>query len=782
MERAQVKHHEDLTQSATERLLEGSWERRARRASERELLVDAVAAALFVAAAGALVLAAGAFHPHAGEVGFLTGTSALLIAVYALVARIEFPVGAGYVVPTHLILVPMLLVLPPAAVPAAVGVGLALGNAVYWVFGRVPPRRVLSAIPDAWHAVGPALILLIAGSPTIGFDQLPLLAAALAAGCLLDLTCSLVRMRLAGVLPELGLQIRVIALVWTVDACLAPVGFLAAIATRRHGAAVLLVLPLVSLLWLLARDRSQRIEKAHHRLKLAEQERVRLQSAVRRLGDAFAAKLELDGLLEILLHGSIEALDAAAGRLELAGGPSPVRLSVGVEGWLDALEHEVPGCEGFAVPVQVGQAGVWRLSVPMTIVASPRQITGSLWLVRAGRAFEEDEIALISELVGKAELAAAEIVAHHAIREQAMTDPLTGLGNRRSLTTDLRAALEEADGTGPSLLLLFDLDGFKAYNDTFGHLAGDELLARLGERLRRAVDGVGCAYRLGGDEFCAHLDVAGGDPNELISAAAAALTETGPEFTIRASFGVVLLPQEADDSSRALQLADERMYANKRRRATGPGCQASEVLLRTLRAKQPELDQHSGRVAELAARVARRLALGGESLDVVARAAQLHDIGKVGIPDAILNKCGGLTDGEWEFVRNHSALGERILQGAPALRPIARLVRASHERWDGSGYPDRLRGEEIPLEARIVSVCDAYEAMTNDRTYRAAVPHELACQELRRCAGTQFDPAVVEAFLAVSEDGGSEGALDAAQTAGAHVRTLLRTATTRAAA
>ena len=139
------------------------------------------------------------------------------------------------------------------------------------------------------------------------------------------------------------LQIRVIALVWAVDACLAPLGFLAAIATRRHPAAILLVLPLVFLLWLLARDRSQRIDKAHQRLKLVEQERVRLQSAVRRLGDAFAAKLELGGLLEILLHGSIEALDAAAGRLELAGGPSPVRLSVGAEGWLDSLEHEGGG-------------------------------------------------------------------------------------------------------------------------------------------------------------------------------------------------------------------------------------------------------------------------------------------------------------------------------------------------------------------------------------------------------------------------------------------------------
>jgi HD-GYP domain-containing protein (c-di-GMP phosphodiesterase class II) len=215
------------------------------------------------------------------------------------------------------------------------------------------------------------------------------------------------------------------------------------------------------------------------------------------------------------------------------------------------------------------------------------------------------------------------------------------------------------------------------------------------------------------------------------------------------------------------------MYAHKRRRSSGAGGQASEVLLRTMRAKQPELDQHAGHVAHLAARVARRLDVDGEALDEVFRAAQLHDIGKVGIPDAVLNKASRLTDAEWEFVRNHTILGERILQGAPALRPIARLVRASHERWDGSGYPDRLRGEEIPLGARIVSVCDAYEAMITERSYRAAMSPEGACQELRRCAGVQFDPAVVEAFLAVVADEGDESAVDAAHTAAAHVRTLL---------
>jgi diguanylate cyclase (GGDEF)-like protein len=765
---AVVERYEDVTDSATERLLERSWEGRERQASERELLVDAIAGALFVVVAAALLLAGGGTHLHGGVAA---GTVALLIAVYALVARIEFPVGAGYVVPTQLVLVPMLVVLAPGAVPAAVGIGMVLGNAVDWMFGRVPPRRVLSAVPDSWHAVGPAVVLLLAGSPTIGFDQLPLLAVALAAGCLVDLTCSLVRMRLAGVVPDSVLQIRVIVLVWAVDACLAPVGFLAAIATHQHPAAILLVLPLVFLLWLLARDRNQRIDMAHQRLKLVEQERVRLQSAVRRLGDAFAAKLELSGLLEILLHGSIEALDAAAGRLELAGGTSPIRLSVGAEGWLDSLGGG--GGQRGEAPVQLGRGGVWRLSMPMRIAASPTEIAASLWLVRAGRAFEEDEIALMSELVDKAELAAAEIIANDAIREEAMTDALTGLGNRRRLTTDLEAAFKGNASGDPSLLLLFDLDGFKAYNDTFGHLAGDELLGRLGARLRHAVDGVGRAYRLGGDEFCAHLDLAAGDPDDLIRTAAAALTETGAEFAIRASLGVVLLPREADDASRALQLADERMYANKRRRVTGAGCQASEVLLRTMRAKQPALDRHADHVAGLAVRVGRRLGVDGEPLDEIFRAAQLRDVGKVGIPDAILDKPGDLAADEWQLIRNHSILGERILQGAPALRPVARLVRASHERWDGAGYPDRLRGEEIPLAARIVSVCDAYEAMTTDRSYCPAITRDLACQELRECAGAQFDPAVVEAFLAVVDEPADEPTADAAHTAVAHVRALL---------
>ena len=753
----------DEQQSATERLLESSWAQRERRASRRELAVDAPAAGLFVAAAGSLAVAG-------DTAGLRPGIAALLIAIYAVVARIEFPVGAGYVVPTQLILVPMLLMLPPAIVPAAVGLGLVVAAGIDWSLGRVPPRRVLSAVPDAWHAIGPALVLVLAGSPFIDFDQLPLLVAAFAAGCIVDLACSLVRMRLASVVPELHLQLKVIALVWAVDACLAPLGFLAAIATRQNDIAILFVLPLALLLSLLARDRNQRISQAHRRLKLVEQERARLQTAVRRLGDAFAAKLELNGLLEILLQGSVEALDAAAGRLDLGDEPAALQLEAGAERWLDVLGRVIPKHDVTDSAAQVSSASGWILGMPIRIDASPREITGVLWFARADRTFEDDEIALIAELIAKVELSAADIIAHHTIREQALTDPLTGLGNRRKLGAELESAFAQQ---GQSLLLLFDLDGFKDYNDTFGHLAGDQLLSRLAAKLRRAVDGHGRAYRLGGDEFCAHLDLDGQDADQMILTVAGALTEIGTDYTVGASVGVVVLPREAGTPELALRLADERMYAHKRSRSTAARAQAGEVLLRTMRAKQPELDKHSNRVAELATKVACRLGVVGDALEEISRAAQLHDIGKVAIPDEILNKPASLNQSDWQRIRNHTVLGETILEGAPALRGVARLVRASHERWDGAGYPDKLRGEEIPLGARIVSVCDAYEAMTTERPYRSAIAHETACQELQRCAGNQFDPAVVSAFLTLGQTGDDEPELDSAQGAAAHVRNFL---------
>jgi diguanylate cyclase (GGDEF)-like protein len=754
--------------TAVDQLLEQSWESRDRRGSRRELTVEAAAAILFAGAAVALLVLGGPLH------SVRPSTAGLLIVTYAVVARIEFPVGAGHVVPTQLVLVSMLVLLPPAAVPPAVAAGLGLSILPDWLRGRVAFRRVLSAVPDGWHAIGPAAVLIAAGAPPIGGHQIPLVAAALAVSGLVDLVSSLTRLWLAGIVVNWRVQLRVIAAVWVVDACLAPVGFVAAISARAHPAAMLVVLPLALLLWLLAQDRNKRIEQAHARLKQVEHERGRLRAAVGRLGDAFAAKLELGALLATLLHGSLDAVGALSGRLALTGIPGWSDLGAGDEGGLSILEAGVgaPRAPGTRLGLDAGEG--WAISIPMQI-AGPSDVAGTLSFVRRTHPFEAEDLATIGELVGKAQLAAAEILGHHELREQALTDALTGLGNRRRLTSELSETFERAAAGHRSMLLLFDLDGFKNYNDTFGHLAGDALLTRMGAKLKDAVAPGGAAYRLGGDEFCARIDLDGGTPDELIARASAALVETGPQFAVRGSLGIVVLPDEAESPEAAIQLADERMYANKRGRGRGRDATAKNVLLQSLQAIEPELDAEAERIGELATGVSRRLGLNGEELDVVRRAAQLHCVGKVGIPDTILNKPGPLTREEWEYMRRHTIVGERLLSASPALRPVAVLVRARHERWDGRGYPDGLAGEAIPLGSRIVAVCDTYGAMISERPYRPALTHEDACRELRASAGTQFDPAVVRAFLDEVQGAAREQLSDQVRDAAEHVRALLGT-------
>jgi two-component system cell cycle response regulator len=335
-------------------------------------------------------------------------------------------------------------------------------------------------------------------------------------------------------------------------------------------------------------------------------------------------------------------------------------------------------------------------------------------------------------------------------RHEALTDALTGLGNRRKLLRDLEDALHPDGGT-PSALVLYDLNGFKGYNDVFGHPAGDALLARLGTRLGTAVGPQARAYRMGGDEFCVLAPIGEGNPLALLHRGQHALGEVGDGFEISAAHGCVLVPEEADDAGAALGIADRRMYAEKAGARRSADEQSRDVLLKALEEHHPDLGDHVHDVGLLAESVAQELGLSGRQLRHVRQAAELHDIGKVAVPSAILDKPGRLDDDEWAFIARHTIIGERILGAALALRPVANLVRASHEHFDGNGYPDGLRGQEIPLGARIVSVCDAYDAMTSERPYQLPLDRAEALAELRRCAGTQFDPVVVDAFCRVSE-------------------------------
>jgi diguanylate cyclase (GGDEF)-like protein len=352
-------------------------------------------------------------------------------------------------------------------------------------------------------------------------------------------------------------------------------------------------------------------------------------------------------------------------------------------------------------------------------------------------------------MVGRAAVSFQENVRMFAqARMEAQTDSLTGLGNRRKLMTDLARELEVASVESPRVLVMFDLDGFKRYNDTYGHPAGDALLTRLGAGVGRAIRPYGNAYRIGGDEFCVLVVTGASNAKTIIALSAGALSEKGEGFAIRSSHGAVILPHEARDATLALRIADQRMYAHKEDRRSSVTRQARDLLLQVLHEREPALGSHLMGVAKLALGVGTRLELGAEQLDEVVRAAELHDVGKMAIPDEILHKRGPLSDEEWAFVRQHTIIGERILSAAPALFPVAKIVRATHEHYDGSGYPDGLEGEAIPLGARIVAVCDAFDAMTSSRPYRAAIEVDEALEELRVCAGSQFDPRVVEAFCA----------------------------------
>jgi two-component system cell cycle response regulator len=331
-----------------------------------------------------------------------------------------------------------------------------------------------------------------------------------------------------------------------------------------------------------------------------------------------------------------------------------------------------------------------------------------------------------------------------ASRDEAISDPLTGLGNRRALASDLERLLRP--GAPRSTVILFDLNGFKGFNDTYGHPAGDALLQRLAHNLVAAPHG-GRVYRMGGDEFCVLAPLGARDASDVAGLAARALAERGELYEITSAYGAVVLPDETSSLSEAMRLADERLYLQKgegRRSQTG---QAIDTLVRVMEARGDEFEAHGASIAELARGLAIACSLPEAEREQIGRAAMLHDLGKVALPDAVLEHPGPLDPAERGVMRRHPEIGQHILGDSPALAPIGLLVRASHENWDGTGYPDGLAGFEIPLGARIVAICDAYGELTGELGPHPTIGLDAAVRELRHGAGTHFDPALVEAFV-----------------------------------
>lgn len=352
-------------------------------------------------------------------------------------------------------------------------------------------------------------------------------------------------------------------------------------------------------------------------------------------------------------------------------------------------------------------------------------------------------------------------------------DYLTGVGNQRAFWDALGrlVALARRSAT-PLSLILMDLDNFKDVNDEYGHRAGDEVLKAVGQIVREACRGADQVFRYGGDELailCPDTDARGA--RELAIRVQSSLSEMPLGYPqITAGVGVAELGSLVAGTD-LLDAADSALMAAKYgsvnrgslRLAAKSGAQRSSqrageemaAARRTaLQLACASLDtdaidpvEHSESVERLVVLVAKRMGVEGEELDKMRLASRVHDVGKVAIPRGIMAKTGALTDAEWSTVRSHPVVGESILSSVPELEPVAGVVRHTHERWDGRGYPDGTAGGEIPLASRIIFVCDSFQAFRHDRPYRGAMTTAEALDHLQECAGSQFDPDVVEALL-----------------------------------
>ncbi|MCW2967030.1 MAG: diguanylate cyclase and metal dependent phosphohydrolase [Solirubrobacteraceae bacterium] len=337
--------------------------------------------------------------------------------------------------------------------------------------------------------------------------------------------------------------------------------------------------------------------------------------------------------------------------------------------------------------------------------------------------------------------------AYAAERAATRLDSLTGLPNGSQLREDVAAFLSIRAGDEVRKLLIFDLVGFKKYNDSFGFAAGDALLRRLARKLTDAVGDAGRIYRLRGAQFAVVTDARETAP--LRMAAGDALFEIGEGFMIRCAQGSATVPAPAADVSEALKLADQEVQAE---RATLRSQGIDDISITTPAANAVRVAPSPYDVTELSISVGQCLGMAGEDLDHLECAAALRDVGMMSVPDAVVHAPGRLTDEDWLFVQLHTLVGERLLRSNFGLDGVAKVVRSSHERWDGSGYPDGTSGEDIPLAARVVFVCSAFQDMTTQRSHRPALTADQALRELERCAGTQFDPAVVAAFVGAFSD------------------------------
>ncbi|PVV84324.1 diguanylate cyclase [Dehalogenimonas alkenigignens] len=401
---------------------------------------------------------------------------------------------------------------------------------------------------------------------------------------------------------------------------------------------------------------------------------------------------------------------------------------------------------------------------------------------KRGGIYNTEDLELISRIASQAGVIIENAQLYVQATTRANTDELTGLYNHRHFHERIEQEIARGSRFGISFsLIILDLDLFKVYNDIYGHLAGDQLLRKVGKIIQSSVRSIDLSFRYGGEEFAIILPETRIEDAYRVAERLRKTVEAKSSFRempVTASLGVATWPSDGVMKEEVIHRADTALYRAKQ---TGRNrtCLASEVqqpiaqpaaaaaegdsqpkalsiiyaLAATVDAKDHYTYGHSRKVSEYAVALAEALRLPQDTIHTIRAAGLLHDIGKIGVPDSILTKPGALEQKEWEPIRTHPELGVEILRHVTDLSQCLPAIMHHHENWDGTGYPQGLKGPAIPLEARILSVADAYDAITSPRPYRNQLALKDALAELRRCAGTQFDPSLVPVFCELMQPG-----------------------------
>ena len=362
--------------------------------------------------------------------------------------------------------------------------------------------------------------------------------------------------------------------------------------------------------------------------------------------------------------------------------------------------------------------------------------------------YTEKDQAILTFVSNQVAMAIIRKQAEETSKYLSMHDPLTGLYNRAYFEEEMNRFKD--DRYLPITVIMCDVDGLKLVNDTFGHAVGDQLLTATAQIIQKAIRQGDVAARIGGDELAIVLPEADEKIAQSISHRLKQQVEKYNQeasgVPLSVSFGYAVRKTRETSMQDLLKEADDNMYREKLHHSRSARSAIVDTVMKLLKERDFVTEEHALRLQDLTSRLARNLGLPDAIIAEIRLLAKFHDIGKIAIPDHVLRKAGPLSAEEWMDMRRHCEIGYRIAQSSPDLLPIADWILKHHEWWNGQGYPLGLSGEEIPLACRILAVADAYDAMTSNRPYRKAMSHEIAIAELKRCAGTQFDPAVVESF------------------------------------